>query len=266
MKTKIKKRLSMLDRFVGNIIIFYLLIIFIGYISILGYYKLFGINVSEYFAIEDYVNIFFNNLIGLVILILIFSLIFFFMLTYLEKEGELKKLGYNFMNTLRIKSNTIGFKNFKTKIKRFSIYMGIFSIILFMIYRFLSNYNFLIAFILFFGGALFFGIIYLMIKLQNFKLAIFQPIHLLLAILIVTLSWAEFYDTFISGLFLLNSKTNRQKMIFNFDAGKSIKTSDSTLYLGSSKGYIFLYSKPGNKAFIYNKSTVKSIESEIDKK
>jgi hypothetical protein len=101
-----------------------------------------------------------------------------------------------------------------------------------------------------------------MIKLQNFKLAIFQPIHLLLAMLIVTLSWAEFYDTYINGLYLLNSKTNRQKMIFNFDTGKSIKTSDSTLYLGKSKDYIILFDKSNKKASFYNRSSIKLIESE----
>ena len=187
------------------------------------------------------------------------------MLAYLEKDGAFKKIGYDFMNTLSLKSNTLGFKNFKTKIKRMSIYMSIFSIILFVIYQFILNYNVLIAFILFLGGALFFGIIYLMIRIQNFKLAIFQPIHLLIAILIAVLSWAEFYDTFISGLILLNNKTNDQKMTFNFDTGKSIKTSDTTLYLGKSKDYIILFDKPNKKAFVYNRSTIRSIESE-DKK
>jgi|ERR1035437_5403901 hypothetical protein len=58
---------SIFDGFVRNTIIFYLLLILVGYLSILSYYKLFGVNISEYFGIEDYIDIFFNNLFLLIL-------------------------------------------------------------------------------------------------------------------------------------------------------------------------------------------------------
>ena len=42
MKKIQQRQFSMLERFVGNIILFYLLLIFVGYLSTLGYYKFFG--------------------------------------------------------------------------------------------------------------------------------------------------------------------------------------------------------------------------------
>jgi hypothetical protein len=103
-------------------------------------------------------------------------------------------------------------------------------------------------------------------QLEEFKLIKVNAFRLALVLAVISLSWMKYYYTFRDGYKLLTSTTNLQKMTFNLDTGKTIITSDSTLYLGLSKDYIFLYNKLRKKTLIYNKSTIKLIESVSIKK
>ena len=155
--------------------------------------------------------------------------------------------------------------NFKSKNKKAFIYLSIASIILLLIFQYTSNYLILCILLGAFGGALIFGILYFMIRFQNLKLSQLRPIHGLIGILIVILSWFEFYISIADGISLMTTKSNTQAMTFRFDNGISIQTSDSLLYLGKSRDFIFLFDKSDKKAFIFNKSTIKSIEKESQK-
>lgn len=69
------KQKSIFEDFVQNITIFYLLLVLFGYISTYLYYHLFDIPVFDFFNVEDFVNIFFQNLIFAIayMFIIIFS-------------------------------------------------------------------------------------------------------------------------------------------------------------------------------------------------
>lgn len=66
---------SLFQDFVNNAVIFYLVLILLGYLSTYLYFNLFNINVLEYFAIEDYVNIFFKNLIFVILLVIFYFIV-----------------------------------------------------------------------------------------------------------------------------------------------------------------------------------------------
>jgi hypothetical protein len=267
MKLKSKKQPSILERFVRNTIIFYLLLEIVGYFSVSSYYNMFGIDVTDYFATEDYLNIFFKEFISLAIFPIILLILLLFLLSKEEKDSSYKKLGYNFLSSFTIEPTSIGFIHFKTSLRKTLIIFIIISIISIILYLFLFKIkNFTLTLMVAVLGVVFtFGAIYVMIRFHELKISKFYPLDLLVLLIITMSSWVVFYLSLISGHVLLSSKVNDQNMTFHFINGNVVKTSDSTLYLGKSKDYIFLYSKPGNKAFIYNRSRIEFIDKRNNK-
>jgi hypothetical protein len=256
---------SIFDGFVRNTIIFYLLLIIVGYLSNLTYYKLFDFDISGYLVVEDYTNIFFNNLYLLIIMVGYYFFSYPAILHFRKKRAESRIL--RFPNEadrgLYIDKKIKKFKTYTTVISNISLLTFL---VLYLIYDFSNNINVLRFLIGFSWVPLTSVAMVYLDQLEEFKLIKVNAFRLALVLAVISLSWMKYYYTFRDGYKLLTSTTNLQKMTFNLDTGKTIITSDSTLYLGLSKDYIFLYNKLRKKTLIYNKSTIKLIESVSIKK
>jgi hypothetical protein len=262
METENKKS-SIIDGFARNSIIFYLILVVLGYITTVSYYKIFGIDVYDYFAIDDYINVVFDNLFLIIIatLCLIFLVLLFFELAVIKKwEG----FPFNYLNRgpdYQEKPKQYN-KRFRKQFLTFFIISIVFEIICLVWFFITHQLSILAQFVVVIGAIFATGLMVVLTDFDKFGIYKNNPLKRSSIGLAIILGSINFGIVFDNGTNLYESKTNKQKMIFYFDSGKSIKTSDSTLYLGSSKDYIFLYSKPSNKALIYNKSTVGLIENE----
>jgi hypothetical protein len=250
---------SILDGFLRYTVLLYLILIIVGYLSTSCYYSFFGIIIGSYFTIEDYTNVFFtDNFIIIVVAVLYFPLTlisntnwylrFFFGIRVAEV--------YPIAKEILIKGN-----------KRFLIGFSIIdalSIILFIIFYIISMKSIILEQLLIFIAIITYSLSVSVLihfsytgSIKLTKGQVFITTFIILTILIkLSLSIVE-------GNIVYNLRTNYQKMIFNFNDGKSIKTSDSTIYIGSSSNYIFLFNKNQETVSIYNKSDISSIEKKI---
>jgi hypothetical protein len=73
---------SIFDVFIKNSFIFYLLLILFGYLTIYLYYNIFNIDIYNYFSLEDYLNLFFRNLILVIVIASTFTLIFYLIILF----------------------------------------------------------------------------------------------------------------------------------------------------------------------------------------
>jgi hypothetical protein len=260
-KTKIEKP-SIFEGLVRNSIIFYLILIILGYITTAGYYRIFDIDVYDFFAVEDYLNVVFKNLLLIGIITISYIVIGSILVLYVRIKAKSDALNEDVLLEGKKEDIKSSRKFFKI-LFIISVFLMLASLIIYLVTKKLT---FLSGLVLSFFPLLISGSWVLLIDLNQSGLyKISTPQRFLLVLLLISV-YFNFYFYYIKGVSLYVSKSNYQKMTFQFNSGKSITTSDSTLYLGSSKDYIFLYSKSDKKAFIYNKSTVTSIESESKKK
>jgi hypothetical protein len=260
-KTKIEKPL-IFEGLVRNSIIFYLILIILGYITTAGYYRIFGIDVYDYFTVEDYLNVVFENLFLVSIITIGYIVIGSILVLYVKIKAKAESLKEDPIKEGTKRGNITSKKSF-----RFLFIIAIVGTFLALINAFITKkITDIDGFILCLYSVLISGSFLLLTDLDVYGLYKNSLPQRFLIVFLLLSVYFNFYLVFTKGVHLYVSKSNNQKISFQFNSGKSITTSDSTLYLGSSKDYIFLYSKSDKKAFIYNKSTVTSIESESKKK
>lgn len=239
-----KKESTIFDEFVSNTLIFYLIIILIGYLSTISYYKIFGIYISSFFTIDDFVSVLFDNLFLLIFYILFYSIAIPIGRDYTKNiilSDRYRKKFSIIIQIIFISSSTVCF-------------------ILLLLYHIINNIDYLFFLSILLAFPLFSGLILYVEHLESFKLIKFSKDRRTFTLLILAFAYIMFFNKFSNGCLQYDSKTNKQKMVFYLNTGATIKTSDETLYLGGSTDYIFLYYKPQNRAIIYNKSTITSID------
>jgi hypothetical protein len=105
---------------------------------------------------------------------------------------------------------------------------------------------------------------YLLNYFPNFKSSNMTKSKVFLITFVVFVFSMKLASNINHGYRTKNLESTVVKETIYLNNGAIIKTSDSILYLGSSKNYIFIFNKLQNKAFIYDRTTI--LYTEIDKK
>ncbi len=256
-----KQESSIFEGFVKNTIVFYLLLVLVGYLSTLTYYKLFGIDISDYLGIEDYTNMFLDNLFSLLILSILYLVLFAFIL---KRTGIYIKRKVNNISDAKEKTNFL-FKYEKkgtVQLKWTLIISTIIEIVILSVHYFTNSMPLLYVAEIFLFLPIISAFGLTIIYLQKTKLIIINKNQFTVILIILSLSYYKYLITFSDGYNLLTKDRNKQKMTFIFDTKNSIKTTNDTLFLGNSKDYLFLYSRSGKKALLYNKAHIELIINE----
>jgi hypothetical protein len=245
---------TIFETFIKYTVLFYLLLIIDGYLSDLCFYSFFGIPIRPYFTIEDYINEFFRNWpFSLLIAVTYFILVSSF--KFSERMN-------NYAGAIKIP------KKISVKIIFLVLIIGLFVsfLILFIALQkwFIKLSGSIISYVLIVipvvvSSLLYFilndGIIFKSSNMSRNKVLLISSIVFLISMKL-TLNIDFGYRS-------LNSKITELNVKFYFKSGTIIANSDSVVYLGSSKDYLFLYNRLHRKALIYNRSEL--MYSEIDK-
>jgi hypothetical protein len=253
-----KVKTPILETFIKYTVLFYLAVIINGYLCILCYYSFFGVSAEAYFKIDDYIHEIFTSWIFLSIsaVLYFFFVIFFkyserYILAPQPVKSQVRLLDNKLYNKLLI----IIFSSAAV------VYLG--SNITYHIVTGSKKYTNHI----FYGVPLFLTIILYFSGTYciNFKSLNLTKLKLFLITFIfgiLSFNLASYVD---AGYTVLNEKSIDFKRTFHLNTGSVITTSDTVLYLGSSKEYIFIFDRSRKKAFIYNRSTVLYTEVDIIK-
>jgi len=264
METK-SRRPSILDILVRYLTFFYLIFVIIGYLSSYLYYIQFRIDISSYFTLEDYITSFFDVLPGLIIgalTLLILGILNYNKIKKAKARIESHVNDENITNTIYSQIDEKNLNSFRWALIVSTICFAI--IILVLIFtRSKLFFLFLILSIWFvcFSGV--FTLIYFL-KVNKALDFNFEKISIiaetLLFILFIQCGWGT-----LNGFFTLKSSSWVPKTTININSGESINSSDSILFLGVSKDYVFLYDKLDQKSIVFNRLNIISIESEQNK-
>jgi hypothetical protein len=253
-----KEKTSILETFIKYTVLFYLALIINGYLCILCYYSFFGVSSEAYFKIDDYIHEIFTSWIFLSIS----AVLYFFTVIYLKYTEK-----YIFQPSSD-KSQPSLLANERVN-KLLIIIVSSLAVVWFgsfITYHIVTGSKKL-TFYMFYGVPTFLTIIlYLSLHYYvNFKSLKMTKIKLSLITFIfgiLLFNLAKYVDV---GYTTLNEKSIDLKRTFHLNTGAVITTSDTVLYLGSSKEYIFIFDRSRKKAFIYNRSTVLYTEVDIKK-
>jgi hypothetical protein len=214
--------------------------------------------VYDYFAVEDYLNVVFENLFLISIITISYIVIGSILVLYVKIKAKAEALNVDPIKEGTKRGNITSKKSF-----RFLFIIAIVGTFIALINAFITKkITDIDGFILCLFSVLLSGSYLLLTDLDVsglYKNSLPQRVLIVFLLLSV---YFNFYLVFTKGVHLYISKSNNQKITFQFNSGKSITTSDSTLYLGNSKDYIFFFDRQKKKAFIYNKSTVNIIEKD----
>jgi hypothetical protein len=256
METEINKT-PILESFIKYTVLFYLAIIIHGYLCVVCYYNFFGVSAMTYFTIDDYIHEIFTSWMFL----LVSAGTYFFFVVY-----------FRYMERFLIGTQDVSRKLSLLDSKRFTKYL-IISVFLFAVISLglLTTYIIVterknLTFYLFYGVPIFFiALLFLslsyLINFRSLKITRTTMFILTFIIGVFLFNMAKYIDI---GYTTLNSKSTDLKRSFHFNTGAIITTSDTVLYLGSSKDYVFMFDKLHKKAFIYNRSTI--LYTEVNKK
>jgi len=82
---------------------------------------------------------------------------------------------------------------------------------------------------------------------------------------IFLLAFFNYWMYYGSGVLLYYQTSNKQNITFKFTNKENITTSDSLIYLGNSKEYLFFYAKPTKEQIIINRSITEIIKYQKEK-
>lgn len=263
---KADSKKSILEGFVQNAVIFYLLLILLGHVSIYCYYDIFNIPVFDYFNIEDIINVFFKNFIFTILFvifmfgasILLLVITYFIFKNKIEKEIDEKEVE----------------KRRKRKILR-SLILFIVAIIMEIVYLIVyfktHSKTSILGSTVTIGAIIMGGSLYLIYLLNDRKITNIGNNTIIIIFIGIIFGFFNYWLFYAQGIILYKSDHNKQKMTFNFNNGNKIRTSDSLLFLGKSMDYLFFFNKSNKESQIYDRTLIESIviqngEEEIIKK
>lgn len=247
------KKQSIITGFVNNTIIFYLLLVFLGYLSIVLYYNIFNFSVFEYYQLEDYVRIFLTNLFPTLVLIIMFLILG----AVFGALSEPIKILFNKLRKRKARTYDIevakrNFRNVFYITTLFEVFITVYYFVS-RAYNILPLLTFNIGLIIF-SGSMFLGLILIQKQMINLT-------HLNMALIsfLLFIAYINYWIYYAKGFNMLHSEKNNQNMVFNSSSCGRIITSDSLLYLGASQDYVFLFNKVNQERIIVNRSQIESI-------
>jgi hypothetical protein len=223
----------------------------------LCYYSFFGIPIKPYFSTEDYVNEIFSSWPYLIIC----SGIFFFIQFTFHYTNKWLISSQSDKNPTSPSFSSKGHEILILVISSLSLIYFTILIILFKVTGNKENIITLIGSVPLIFSITFYALLNYFPNFMSLNMTKFKIFLITFVVLIFSMKLASYIN---AGYITKNLKSATFKETIYFNKGVIIETSDSILYLGSSKDYIFTFNKPQNKAVIYSRSNI--LRTEIDKK
>jgi hypothetical protein len=257
---KIVKAKSILEGFVQNIVIFYLTLIFLGGLGIYCYYDIFNIPVFDYYNVDDIINVFFKNFIFTILFIIVLlgtSTLFTAITYFILKNKKVKEIDEKEIGKRRKWKILIAFLLFIVTI--------IMEIIYLIEYFKTHSMNSLLGSTAAIGAIILAGFNYITLIFNDRKITNIDSKKRVIIFIGIMFGFWNYWFYYAQGIMLYKSDHNKQKMTFNFNNGNKIVTSDSLLFLGKSKDYLFFFNKPDKESKIYDRTLIESIVLENSK-